>query len=154
MIGNIKKLVKILRYGDSRPSGVFVAFYSVVLGIWLLLPMQTFQVSSVYGAFKQMGIAEPFLGAALLVVGLVEWWALAIEQVEVRRIVALVLTVAWSFIAGSTWWAEPASLIPWMTTGLAIVSLWMFVRLSEIVHLGMSDRSCHLSETIYTERKK
>ena len=119
----------ILRDHDTEPTELAGGLMKVVLGAWLLVPLETFGSSESWAVIQL--IPETALGAALLAVGAGHLAALRDGRYRWRYAASLLGFVVW-FTFGASFWVANAA-----TVGVPIFMLaafgqgWTAIRLWE-----------------------
>lgn len=117
----LKKLRTIITNTNPAPLETILSFESVLLGMWLLLPMNTFSTAN---TFKMLAVwpGELAVGSILVCLGLARAYALVLKKTRLRWNIAVVGMVVWSYIDLSFFISNPAS--------TAVVTYFVFVILS------------------------
>jgi hypothetical protein len=118
---------RILAEHDTEPVELIGGGTKVLMGLWLLLPWQTFAMSDSYDSIRI--IPEWIWGTFLLTVGLLHIAALHSGHRTWRKWAALVGFLIWSCFGLVLGWANPAA-IGWMlflSVGASL--MWASIRL-------------------------
>lgn len=111
------------------PLEVILAFESVILGLWLLLPVETFPTSVTFSTLADWP-GEIATGLILLCVGLIRAYALYGHRLRLRRDIAIVGMIMWSYIDLSFWLSNPISTAPITYLVFVILSAWVLSSLT------------------------
>ena len=118
---------RILAEHDTEPTELGSAFLKVLLGVFLLLPLDTFGSSTVYDFLGLL--PEVFWGALLLAVGLLHLAALRTGHWSWRHYMALAGFVVWSCFGISFLLGNRASTGDVVYFLAAVGMGWVYVRL-------------------------
>lgn len=101
----MKILAAFLKRGieeEPSPMGNFmVGIFAVVLGLWLLLPQQSFAPTLKFGADDPAlwgSVQEWHVGLFILALGSVECYYSVIENWRVLQTLAIIATMWWAFV--------------------------------------------------------
>lgn len=73
----------------------WLTLHSLLFGVWLLLPGQTFAGTSSWATIASLGLSEELVGTIFAGLGILKFIAIRRASLRTRRIVAGMLLVAW-----------------------------------------------------------
>lgn len=121
----------ILREHDTEPAELSGGVLKVALGVWLLLPWDTFSSSP---TFRVISIMPEWLwGTSLVGIGVFHLSALRSGDVQQRQVGALIGFLVW-FALGSVFvWTNPPAIGWILFMWAALMQMWASLRLSSEV---------------------
>lgn len=118
---------RILAEHDTEPTELRGGFLKVLVGLWLILPFQTFSGSPSFGVISV--IPENLWAIFLVVIGIGHLMALANGEPNWRRWSALVGCFVWSAMGITFLWANPAGIGSMLFLVAGIEQGWVYSRI-------------------------
>jgi hypothetical protein len=118
---------RILAEHDSEPTELSGGLLKIVVGFWLILPLQTFSGGPAFGTISV--IPEDIWALFLVIIGSGHLAALANGHPAWRRWAALVGCFVWCAMGSTFLWASPSSIGPLLFLGAGVSQAWCYVRL-------------------------
>lgn len=113
---------------DTEPTELYFSIISMLWGLWLLAPAESFTTSQAFTAMA--GIApEQVWGMVILCVGALRLHALATGNWLARKSIAFLAALFWIFVALMFAMSSIASTGVPVYTLHALASIWVYVRL-------------------------
>lgn len=125
---------RVLAEHDTEPTELSGGLLKVVIGAWLLLPMQTFSSAPAFGTISV--IPENLWGLFLVVIGIGHLAALRNGHPAWRRYAAFVGCFIWSAIGLTFLAANPVGIGSLLFLGAGIAQGWCYSRLGGLVARG------------------
>ena len=123
-------LKAVLSSHDTEPVMILISLYTLVWGIWLLLPMDTLAASTSYREMLRL-LPELVWGTGITALGVAGLWSVAYDQQQARRLTSMGICALWVFVAvligiGTQWVAAAVTHFLLM----AAASAWVHLRLT------------------------
>jgi len=120
---------------DTTSIEVVLALESILLGVWLLLPFDTFGSSATFNSLR-MWPGEVATGLFVLATGLARTFGLATRSIRTRQIAAIYGLFVWSYIDYS--FAESNIVATGVVTYFlfVVLSIWILSSLSWKIYSG------------------
>lgn len=93
---------------NSSPLETAVAIQSILWGIVLLMPQQTYTSSTVYVILSKVA-SENVLGIVMLAIGILQLIIVHISKQDQRRTIVVVSLLVWSFVDATFWLSGSSS---------------------------------------------
>lgn len=122
---------RILAEHDIEPTELSGGTLKIVVGFWLVLPLQTFSSAPAFGVISV--IPENLWALFLVVIGAGHLAALANGHPAWRRWAAFVGCFIWSAMGITFIWANPAGIGPLLFLGAGLSQAWCYVRLGTLI---------------------
>lgn len=107
----LKRHLRELVCANSRPLEFILAIQAILYGGWLLLPIDTFNVSPTFSIMK--GIAPEYVwGVVIFGVGVIQFFGLFTENILARRVLGFMDLFLWLMVDLALWLASTSSLAP------------------------------------------
>lgn len=100
------------------------------VGLWLLLPGNTFAAGAAYELLERL-VHEELLGAVLFVIGILQFAGVTKPWKQVARWSSLAAVFIWSLITYSFWVSNLMSLGSVIYPHIVVLNAVIFIRLSE-----------------------
>lgn len=94
---HFSKTYVLIKYGDTRLLEVFIGLFSLIWGVYMLFPIDSFSNTSIFIYLSQI-IPEWFLGVVLILVGLCTTLFATSDNCSKRRMSLLLNHLAWMFL--------------------------------------------------------
>lgn len=118
---------KIVR-ANTRPLEIAIAVQSMLWGILLLFPANTFDTSKIYSVMAQVA-SEEVWGVLTLFSGVFQLISAHIHQCELRRYSTILSLLIWGFIDAAFWLSGSPSTGATTYLVTVLVLIWSLVNL-------------------------
>ena len=117
-----------MRTVSTRSLEVQNGWSAAMVGLFLMLPVETFSTASGYTVFLKSGLPEPFWGALFLVLGVLQLVAAFQNRVIPRRIAASLLACLFGVYVAAIAVGNPASAAIPFVLPMVVGQVWAFYR--------------------------
>lgn len=94
---SINRALILIKYGDTRLLEIFVGVFSLVWGLYLVFPVNSFTTTTVFLYFSQF-VPEWAIGIGLMLVGISTTLYATSDSCEKRRTSLFISHLTWAFI--------------------------------------------------------
>jgi hypothetical protein len=89
----------ILHRLTANPMATWLSATTLLWGLFVALPLDTFGASPSWNAVRELGLSEVVVGSIVAGVGIFKFAALLLDHVALRRLAAMVCAVTWGFFS-------------------------------------------------------
>lgn len=107
----LKKYLRGLICPSPRPLEFILAIQAILFGAWLLLPYETFGVSSTYAVMRSIA-PEWLWGAVIFGVGAIQFFGLFTKRIGIRRVLGFLDLFLWTAVDLAQWLTHTESAAP------------------------------------------
>src|SRR5690348_12556002 len=93
------RLMELFFFGDEEPLEVVLSALVLVLGVWLILPFDTFGTMTTYRPLRAAGVPEWAVGWVMTALGSARLYLIATNRYRPRQLLAIAIAGLWGYNA-------------------------------------------------------